>query len=110
LIYGTDKGPFSVAAVNEYSSTISILLNRGQSGTVSTAMTCVSSSGTLPFSSRFVLTLTNNFAEQARRFAYQLDVDLADGPYYTNWRRGSLSLLGGADLVAGHPGADLADR
>ena len=94
-------GDLDVAFVG--SSVITMLFNRTVHRTVSTSMTCVPSSGTLPFSSQFSLSLTNTYSEQARRFAFQIDVDLADGPYYANWRRGSVSLLAGESLDADWP-------
>ena len=64
-------------------------------GTVSAEMSCTPSSGTLPFSSFFQVAMTNNYSDQARRFQYTINVTLAGGQYYSNWRRGWQNVMAG---------------
>lgn len=44
--------------------------------------------GVLPYDCLFSIGIENLYVGQARRIEYQVDVALAGGLYYTNWRRG----------------------
>lgn len=77
-----------LAAATTAHDRISLLFGRKEFGTVSADLTCLPSTGTLPFSSQLTVSMTNNYLEQARRIQYQLNVTLAGGQYYSNWRRG----------------------
>jgi len=57
-------------------------------GTVSAAMTCLPFSGTLPFTTTISVELANSYTGQSRRIAGRLDVALAGGGFYGNWRAG----------------------
>jgi len=54
--------------------------------TVSTQMICRPFTGTLPFDSALTVNLVNNRSDQTRTVAGRLDVTLANGAVYTNWR------------------------
>jgi hypothetical protein len=62
--------------------------------TMAADLTCLPGSGTLPFVSQFSADLTNLTAE-TRRAAARIDVTLANGASYTNWRAGSTNLSPG---------------
>lgn len=63
--------------------------------TVSSQMTCLPSSGTLPFSSAMTVNLVNNVDDQARLAAGHIDLALANGVMYDNWRSGWVELTPG---------------
>ncbi len=83
-------GFLDVATADITSDTLSVLINTSEiaAGTVSAALTCTPGSGTLPFPSLFQANMTNNYAGQARRFHYTIDVTLAGGQQFSNWRSG----------------------
>jgi hypothetical protein len=54
--------------------------------TVSTQMTCSPHTGTLPFTSAMTVNLVNNRAGETRTLAGRIDVTLANGQTFTNWR------------------------
>jgi len=60
----------------------------GTPDTSDAGLTCLPDSGTLPFTSVFTVSVTNQYTEQTRRFDYAIKVTLASGQSYTNWRRG----------------------
>jgi hypothetical protein len=68
-----------------------VVLNLGC--TVSTEMTCLPGSGTLPFDSRMRVTFANRYSEQRRRFAARINVRTADNTQIHNWRSGYLNIL-----------------
>lgn len=76
-IHGNESQPS-----NETSTTIDLTV------TVDASLTCLPSSGTLPFNTQFTASMTNKYTEQARRFQYQIDAALANGQNFSNWRRG----------------------
>jgi hypothetical protein len=55
---------------------------------ISADLTCVPTAGTLPFDTTFTVTLTNIYAAQVRRIAGHVDVTLANGEHYSNYRAG----------------------
>jgi hypothetical protein len=56
--------------------------------TVDAEINCVPESGTLPFVSRFTVTLHNRFTGQTRRIAGRIDVRTAGNQVITGWRQG----------------------
>ncbi len=56
--------------------------------TVSCSMSATPSSGTLPFTSAFSLTLTNDYSGQIRKVAAKINVTLASGTSFPSWRAG----------------------
>jgi hypothetical protein len=68
--------------------------------TVSAQLTCVPSSGTLPFSSVFTATLTNLATGESRRAAARLDVFTASGQSFPGWRAGWSNLDDGESFAA----------
>lgn len=60
--------------------------------TISARMSCLPSTGTLPFSSSMVVDLVNNVEDQARFAAGHIDLSLANGVLVSNWRNGWVEL------------------
>jgi len=63
-------------------------------GTIDATLTCLPAMGILPFSSQFTVQMENQTAEN-RRAAGQIDVTLANGSSYSNWRGGYTTLTPG---------------
>jgi len=68
---------------------------QGSVGTVDAAMNCNPSSGTVPFQTRLSMMLTNLYSGERRRLAAHLDVNLANGQFFPNWRAGNTVILPG---------------
>ena len=64
-------------------------------------MTCTPPSGTIPFTTQMTATLTNMYTGQKRRCAGHIDVTLAGGSYFPNWRTGFTNLSPGESYVSG---------
>ena len=62
--------------------------------TVGAELTSVPAIGTLPFNTQFTVTLSNNFTGQVRREAGVIDVWLANGTWFLNWRAGFTNIGG----------------
>jgi hypothetical protein len=60
--------------------------------TISAQMSCLPSSGTLPFTSAMTVNLVNNSEDQARTAAGHIDLLLGNGVVYDNWRSGWVNL------------------
>ncbi len=69
------------------------------SDTVSASITCLPASGTVPFATQMTITLDNLYPGQIRRVAARMNVTLAGGAYFPNWRGGYTNLAGGASYV-----------
>ena len=69
----------------------------GQLGspTVHANLTCVPSAGTLPLDTLMSATLTNNYTGQMRRIGARIDLDLANGTHYSNWKAGTVTVGAG---------------
>jgi hypothetical protein len=82
--------------------TISVLINRTASaaGTLSATMDCVPSTGTLPFTTQMTATLTNNYTGQIRRLAARINVTIAGGASFSNWRGGYTNVAAGDAYVS----------
>ncbi len=68
----------------------------GSVGTLDVSMNCNPSSGTVPFTTRFSVLLENLYSGDRRRLAAHLDVTLANGQFYPNWRAGNTIIQAGA--------------
>jgi beta propeller repeat protein len=68
-------------------------------GTAVGRLDCSPTSGLLPFDTQFTVTLINDYPEMARRLDYQLNVTLASGTSYTNYRRGYQNVWPGEPRV-----------
>jgi len=55
-------------------------------GTISATLTCSPSSGTVPFGTTMSVTLANLYTGQTRRIDGRINVTLANGTAYSNWR------------------------
>jgi len=63
--------------------------------TVGASLTCLPSTGTLPFPTRMSVELANLYPAGARRVGAQINVKLANGQGFSNWRSGSVTLSPG---------------
>ncbi len=59
------------------------------------SLTCTPASGTLPLNVHMVAYLKNLYVDQIRQYAARIDVGLASGALFTNWRAGYLNLNAG---------------
>jgi len=55
-------------------------------------LTCLPASGTLPFQTRISAAMGNRFGGFTRTLAARIDIELADGQCYGNWRTGQANL------------------
>ncbi len=117
--YGTREGPYvlfrgdlngdghpDLVTFNRHSyenrnKSIFTLVRRPLASTVDVELSCQPASGTLPFSTFLAANVTNAFPGQARRIQSQIDVTLAHGPRYVNWRRGWANIAPGETAIVG---------
>jgi hypothetical protein len=85
-----------VAVANALSGTVSVLL---LGNTIASELECTPASGTLPFVTRMTASLTNNDPERTRRLAGRIDVTLAGGQFFSNWRSGYTNLFPGESYI-----------
>jgi hypothetical protein len=64
----------------------------GPGGTISAAISCLPSAGTVPFQSTFTVTMTNRLKAEHRRAAGRIDLRLGNGQQYGGWRSGYTNL------------------
>jgi len=70
-------------------SEIDVILGVCTDGFFEVSLSCVPNSGTLPFNSQFLVTIDNyGLARPVSRVAARIDVALASGATYSNWRAG----------------------
>jgi hypothetical protein len=72
----------------------------GPGGTVGCSIAAVPSIGTVPFTTQFTVSLENLYTGQIRRMAAHIDVTLASGGYFPNWRVGSTNIAAGSNYLA----------
>ncbi len=70
----------------------------GASGTVGAALTCVPSSGTVPFNTMMTVTLQNLYGGQSRRVAARINLSLANGSWFPGWRAGFTNIAAGSSF------------
>ncbi len=70
-----------------------------QTGTVGASLNCVPAAGTVPFSTVFTVALDNLYAGQVRRVAARINVTLASGGWFPNWRAGYANIATGSSVV-----------
>jgi len=68
--------------------------------TVDAGMSCTPSSGTLPFSEHFEVTLTNRYKDFNRVIDGRISVVLAGGQLYSNWKSGWVTLGAGDSFTS----------
>ncbi len=71
----------------------------GPTSTIAAGLTCLPSSGTLPFGTTMTVTLDNLYTGQSRRISGRLDAALAGGQSYTSWRAGFTNVAAGGSFV-----------
>ncbi len=71
----------------------------GINPTVNARLTCFPDMGPLPFSSQITVTLDNLYTGQTRRMAAVIDVTLASGAVYGNWRAGFTNIAAGGEYT-----------
>jgi hypothetical protein len=64
--------------------------------TLDAALVCQPTAGTLPFSTRMTVWMTNLYQDQSRRFSGRISITRADGIHYDNWRSGWTNVAAGA--------------
>jgi len=79
-------GDLDVVKTNETAGSVSVLLNISTVKTITAELTCVPFSGTVPFNTRIFATLGNRSTGHTRRCAGRIDVKLAGGLGFPNWR------------------------
>lgn len=73
---------------------------QASTSTVSVALDCLPSSGTLPFSTNLSVMLHNDYSGQIRRIAAHIDLTTGSGSYYTNWRAGFTNIAAGESYTS----------
>ncbi len=73
---------------------------QGLNPTVGAFLTCLPSSGTLPFTTQMTATLSNIYTGQLRRMAAKIHLTLGGGGYIANWRAGYTNIAPGESYVA----------
>ncbi len=68
----------------------------GPPATLDAALTCQPAIGTLPFSTRMTVWMTNLYQGQSRRISGRVNITRADGVHYANWRAGWTNVAAGA--------------
>lgn len=71
----------------------------GAGGTIAAQYTCAPSSGTVPFNTSMTVTLDNLYTGQTRRIAGRIDLTLAGGTTYGNWRAGYTNVAAGSSYT-----------
>jgi hypothetical protein len=96
-----DGRPDAVVRTRYYDEHISVLINRSVPDMTLyiTDFSCVPMHGTVPFDTRMSLTLLNR-ADQTRRIAARIQLNLADGQSVANWKNGYLNIVGGAHTTS----------
>ncbi len=105
----TDAGAFNLDVSTAAGSSLDFVVYGGyafgntgleatvtKTSTVRATLNCEPSTGIVPFSTQLTINLENLYLEQSRRFAARIDVDLASGTSYPNWRAGFTNLPSGA--------------
>jgi len=69
-------------------------------GTISAGFDCTPSSGVLPFPLQFTVMLNNEYGDQARRVAGQINAHLANGLFYPGWRAGYTNIDSSTSFVS----------
>ncbi len=87
-----------IRGVSGYYSIDDFEWNAG-TATLGTSFNCTPSSGVVPFSTNMSVVLNNLYAGQVRRLAGRIDVTLANGSYYPNWRSGFTNVGGGSNYA-----------
>ncbi len=69
--------------------------------TVSTDLTCLPGSGTVPFTASFTVTINNEYSGLGRRMAGRINVALANGSSVGNWRAGYTNIDADGSYITG---------
>jgi len=67
--------------------------------TVAASITCIPSTGTVPFTTQMTVTLENLYSGMTRRMAGRIDVTLGGGASVSNWRSGYTNIAAGDSFV-----------
>ncbi len=81
-----------------------IFITRLESGLIQTATAGLSflpDSGTVPFATQISVTLGNPFTGATRRVAARIDVTLANGQFFAQWKAGVANIPAGGSYAAG---------
>jgi len=88
--HGTDTGMVDLGYHSGYSA---------EWCTVSSTLTCLPASGMVPFSTQMTFMMHNLYTGQTRRISGRMDVTLAGGTYFSNWRAGFTNVAAGSTRV-----------
>ena len=83
-------GVQDLAVTDSGNDIVSVML--GRDSTITAGLICSPSSGTLPFITQMSTSLTNIYVDQVRRMAARINISLAGGGNYVNWRAGWTNL------------------
>lgn len=90
-------GSLDLVVGNEGGETVSVLLNtRSGSQTVSADLACAPTFGALPLDTNLTLTVGNNYTGLTRRVAMRMEVELASGLIFPDWRTGYTNIGAGS--------------
>jgi len=79
-------------------------VNKGRiPGAISAEISCIPTSGTIPFQTAILTTISSNYEEYDRLVAARIDVRLADGVQYSNLYTGFTTLSAGEIFTSSWP-------
>jgi hypothetical protein len=70
----------------------------GISSTIAASLTCLPSSGTLPFGTTITVMLDNLYTGQTRRISGRMDASFAGGQFFSFWRAGYTNVAAGGNF------------
>ncbi len=73
------------------------------SSLVGASLVCVPEAGTVPFTTQLTIVLDNLNSGMTRRIAGHIDVTVAAGTHYTNWRSGYSNIEAGGNYTTAFP-------
>ncbi len=88
-------GSLDLALASCGEDNISVLINSGKPVSLFTDFTCAPTSGTVPFYTRMTVRLLNRVPDHTRQVAARIQLDLANGQSFDNWKAGYQSIAGG---------------
>jgi len=71
------------------------------SGTIAAELHCAPASGTVPFDTDVTVVIHNLYQGQARKLSGRIDIRLANGSTFSNWRYGHTNIPGGDSYGTG---------
>jgi len=75
----------------------------GAAALIGASLSCSPATGTVPFTTQMTVALDNLYDQQVRRVAARIDISLASGSQFPNWRAGSTNIAAGGSYDAMFP-------